>query len=146
MRSTWIAVIVFATSLIGLAAPQGGRGTASGQPPDVEGKWSGTWSSYNPAEVAAQPKEQCKQLNAVVERAGDVWKAVFEGDCGRPYKYTITMEGRLVGNAVMFKGTTDLGPKDGGVYDWIGRANGKQFIGFYTSSFATGVFSLTRTN
>ncbi len=73
-----------------------------------------------------------------------MWKAVFEGDCGRPYKYTITMEGRLVGNAVMFKGTADLGAKDGGVYDWIGRANGKQFIGFYTSSFATGVFSMVR--
>jgi len=26
----------------------------------------------------------------------------------------------------------------------VGRANGKQFIGFYTSADATGVFSLTR--
>ena len=131
---------------MGVADAQGGRGPAAGPPPDVVGKWSGTWSSYNPAEVASQPKEQCKELNAVIQREGDVWKAVFEGDCGRPYKYTITMEGRLVGNAVMFKGTADLGAKDGGVYDWIGRANGKQFIGFYTSSFATGVFSMTRIN
>jgi hypothetical protein len=44
----------------------------------------------------------------------------------------------------MFKGTTDLGAQDGGVYDWVGRANAKQFVGFYTSAFATGVFSLTR--
>jgi hypothetical protein len=145
MRSTWIGIALLVAS-VAVAAGQGGRGTAQGQPPDVVGKWTGTWSSYNPAEAAAPPKEQCKELNAVIERAGDVWKAVFEGDCGRPYKYSITMEGRLVGNVVMFKGTADLGPKDGGVYDWIGRANGKQFIGFYTSSFATGVFSLMRVN
>ena len=44
----------------------------------------------------------------------------------------------------MFKGTTDLGAQDGGVYDWVGRANAKQFVGFYTSAFATGTFSLTR--
>jgi hypothetical protein len=145
MKSSWLGVILLVAS-VAIVGAQGGRGGAPGQPPDVVGKWTGTWSSYNPAEVAAQPKEQCKTLNAVIEREGETWKAVFEGDCGRPYKYTITMEGRLVGNAVMFKGTADLGPKDGGVYDWIGRANGKQFIGFYTSSFATGVFSLTRTN
>jgi len=34
---------------------------------------------------------------------------------------------------VLFKGTADLGPKDGGVYDWIGRATEKEFVGFYTS-------------
>jgi hypothetical protein len=145
MKASWVGIVLFLAS-VALVGAQGGRGAASGQPPDVVGKWTGTWSSYNPAEAAAPPKEQCKTLNAVIEREGETWKAVFEGDCGRPYKYTITMEGRLVGNAVMFKGTADLGPKDGGVYDWIGRANGKQFIGFYTSSFATGVFSLTRTN
>jgi len=75
-----------------------------------------------------------------------VWEATFEGDCGRPYKYSIKMEGRQSGNAVLFKGTADLGQADGGVYDWIGRANNTDFIGFYTNAFSTGFFNLKRTN
>jgi hypothetical protein len=142
MTMQWIALLFMASIVTTIA--QGGRGGAPGSPPDVAGKWSGTWSAYNPAQGATPPKEQCKTLTATIERTGETWKAQFEGDCGRPYKYSITMEGRLAGNAVMFKGTTDLGPKDGGVYDWIGRADGKQFVGFYTSAFSTGVFSLTR--
>ena len=34
----------------------------------------------------------------------------------------------LVGNVVMFKGSADLGQRDGGVYDWIGRANADEFV------------------
>jgi len=143
MKVPHVAVLLLVSSVVVLGA-QGGRGFAPGPPPDATGTWSGTWSAYDPAQGATPPKEQCKTLNAVIQREGDVWKAVFEGDCGRPYKYTITMEGRQVGPVVMFKGTTDLGPKDGGVFDWVGRANGKQFVGFYTSAYATGVFSLTR--
>ena len=142
MTRASVLILWIALSSLSLAA-QGGRGFG-GPPPDVTGTWSGTWFAYNPAQGATPPKEQCKTLTAEITRDGDVWKAVFEGDCGRPYTYTITMEGRAVGSVVMFKGTTDLGPKDGGVYDWIGRADGTQFIGFYTSAFATGTFNLTR--
>ena len=45
------------------------------------------------------------------------------------------MEGRAAGKTVLFKGTADLGPKDGGVYDWIGRATEKEFVGFYTNAY-----------
>jgi len=45
---------------------------------------------------------------------------------------------------VLVNGTTDLGEKDGGVYDWIGRATDKEFVGFYTNAHYTGVFSLNR--
>jgi hypothetical protein len=121
--------------------------TPSAQPPapDVAGEWSGTWSSYNPAKGESTPKELCKNLTSRVALKDGVWGATFEGDCGRPYKYTIRMEGRQVGQVILFKGTTDLGPKDGGVYDWIGRANDKEFVGFFTSAYYTGVFSLSRT-
>ena len=61
------------------------------------------------------------------------------------YKYAIAMEGRAAGKTVLFKGTADLGSKDGGVYDWIGRATEKEFVGFYTNAYYTGVFTLTRT-
>jgi hypothetical protein len=114
------------------------------QAPDINGAWTGTWGVYNPAQGATPPKEICKQLNAKVERKDDVWEATFEGDCGRPYKYTIKMEGRQIGKAVMFKGTVDLGKQDGGVFDWIGRANEKEFIGFFTSAFYTGTFNLSK--
>jgi hypothetical protein len=142
VRSIGMTALAVAAAL-GQVMAQGGRGFGA-PPPDVVGKWSGTWSAYDPAQGMTPPKELCKQLDATIQREGDGWKAVFEGDCGRPYKYQITMEGRAVGPVVMFKGTADLGPKDGGVFDWVGRADGKRFVGFYTSAFATGVFSLAR--
>lgn len=122
-----------------------GRGTQTKDPaPDVSGTWTGVWSSYNPAQGGSTPKDLCKNLTAKVEQKDGVWQASFEGDCGRPYKYEIKMEGRQVGKVVLFKGTTDLGARDGGVYDWIGRANEKEFVGFFTSAFYTGTFNLTR--
>lgn len=112
--------------------------------PEISGEWTGTWASYNPAQGGSTPKELCKKLDAKVELKDGIWQAVFEGDCGRPYKYSIKMEGRQIGKVVMFKGTTDLGERDGGVFDWIGRANDKEFVGFFTSAFYTGVFTLAR--
>lgn len=114
------------------------------QPLDIGGDWTGTWSNFNPAQTSSQPNVVCARLSAKVVRNNDVWDAIFEGDCGRPYKYTIKMEGRQTGNAVLFKGTVDLGQADGGVYDWIGRANNTDFIGFYTNAFSTGFFTLKR--
>ncbi len=117
---------------------------AKDQAPDIAGAWTGTWGVYSPAQGTTPPKDICKKLDAKVESKNGVWEATFEGDCGRPYKYTIKMEGRQVGQVVMFKGTTDLGAKDGGVFDWIGRANEKEFVGFFTSAFYTGTFNLAR--
>jgi hypothetical protein len=114
------------------------------QVPDVAGEWTGVWSSYNPAQGGGSPKDLCKNLSARVAQKEGLWEATFEGDCGRPYKYTIKMEGRQVGKVVLFKGTTDLGAKDGGIYDWIGRANEKEFVGFFTSAFYTGTFNLSK--
>jgi hypothetical protein len=114
------------------------------QPPDIAGKWGGTWSTYSPAQGAVPAREICKSLDCEVVYKDGAWEATFEGDCGRPYKYKIKMEGRQVGKVVMFKGTTDLGARDGGVFDWIGRANDKEFVGFFTSGFYTGVFNLSR--
>ena len=140
---TGCVVALFVAS-VAIAAAQGQRGRGPQGPPEITGKWTGTWSSFNPAKATEQPKEMCKQLDAEIVRNGDVWVATFEGDCGRPYKYTITMEGRQAGKVVMFKGSADLGPRDGGVYDWIGRASDQKFVGFFTSAGYTGIFSLKR--
>ena len=140
-RRTCILILILAIEAGSLHA-QGGR--AAQGPPTISGAWTGTWSAYNPARPAAAPKELCAKLTATIAQKGDAWQATFEGDCGRPYKYSISMEGRQAGNAVLFKGTADLGPKDGGVYDWIGRADEKEFVGFFTSGFYTGVFTMTK--
>lgn len=118
--------------------------TAAPQAPDVAGEWSGVWSGYNPAKPEMKPVDLCSNLVAKIEQKDGAWQASFEGNCGRPYKYEIKMEGRQIGKVIMFKGTTDLGAKDGGVYDWIGRANEKEFVGFFTSSSYTGTFNMTR--
>ena len=141
-RSWFILPCILLTAGIVLAQGRGGRGNAP--PPEITGAWTGTWSTYNPAQGAVPGREVCKRLDANITVKDGVWEATFEGDCGRPYKYSIKMEGRQAGNSVLFKGTTDLGPQDGGVYDWVGRATGSEFVGFYTSAASTGVFSLTR--
>ena len=139
----WLLVVVaIVSTTAGDARAQRGRGTQA--PPEITGTWSGTWSSFNPAQATPQPKEVCKKLDAVVARDADGWVATFEGDCGRPYKYKISMKGRLAGGVVLFTGTVDLGAQDGGVYDWVGRATGTEFIGFYTSAYSTGFFNLTQ--
>lgn len=112
--------------------------------PDITGEWTGVWSSYNPSKGSGSEKELCKKLTCTIANKDGVWQATFEGDCGRPYKYQIKMEGRQIGKVVLFKGTTDLGAQDGGIYDWIGRANDKEFVGFFTNAFLTGTFNLTR--
>jgi hypothetical protein len=129
---------------VSAGAQEGRRGRGPQGPPNVAGAWSGTWSAYNPARATTPPKEQCAKLTANITQKGEIWEAVFEGDCGRPYKYTIRMDGKQSGSVVLFKGSADLGPKDGGVYDWIGRATDDEFVGFYTSAAYTGVFSLSR--
>ena len=144
-RRVYFAALILVTAVAGVHA-QAGRGRGPQGPPNIAGAWTGTWSAYNPARATAPPKELCAKLTATIAQKGDVWQAVFEGDCGRPYKYTIAMEGRQAGGAVLFKGTADLGAQDGGVYDWIGRADDKEFVGFFTSGFYTGVFAMTKAN
>lgn len=136
---------LLALSFLLLAASLGFAQTKTKEAvPDIAGDWTGTWGVYNPAQGAGPAKELCKSLSSKVAYKEGVWEATFEGDCGRPYKYTIKMEGRQIGKVVMFKGTTDLGAKDGGVFDWIGRATDKEFVGFFTSAYYTGTFSLAR--
>lgn len=38
----------------------------------------------------------------------------------------------------------DLGAENGGVFDWIGRAAGDGFVGFFTSAKHAGEFRLER--
>lgn len=142
-RFSLVLASILVINLISVVAQQ--SAPAQALPPDISGTWTGTWGIYSPAQGTTPPKDICKKLDAKVEHKDGVWLASFEGDCGRPYKYSIKMEGRQVGKVVLFKGTTDLGASDGGVYDWIGKATDKEFVGFFTSASYTGTFNLTRT-
>ena len=145
------SIRLFASSLlllvslaVALGQAQNAPAPAKDQGPDIGGAWTGTWGIYSPAQGTTPPKDICKKLDATITQKDGVWLASFEGDCGGTYKYSIKMEGRQAGKAVLFKGTTDLGAKDGGVFDWIGRATEKEFVGFFTSAYYTGTFNLAR--
>lgn len=148
MRRTRIALLAALSLAGGLWAAQSARSAAA--EPNVLGEWTGTWGDYTPPAPGqeAAPKKpspyQARLDCKVVRKDDGKWQATFEGEAGRPYKYTIVMQGRQAGDAVLFQGTADLGEKDGGVYDWIGRANEKEFVGFYTSQRHTGAFRLGR--
>ena len=159
MRSSLLVGVVVA-AVVAVAGVKAGRSAekAPAKVPVVEGGWTGTWGPYvapkpEPAEGQSGEGEKKKfnytrlqkQLDCQVKLLpnGD-YEATFEGECGRPYKYTIKMLGRASTGAVLFKGSADLGPMDGGVYDWIGRATDKEFLGFYTSGSHTGTFTLAR--
>jgi hypothetical protein len=152
-RTLWILLGMVGLVVSSLLA-QGEKKKPPPKMPEIVGAWTGDWGPYDPAKGTTIDKAKCKQLDCQValkdqvlkdgSGSGKIWEATFEGECGRPYKYTIKMEGRQASETVMFKGTVDLGESDGGVYDWIGRANDKEFAGFYTSSHHVGVFRLTR--
>ena len=113
--------------------------------PNISGDWTGTWGVYLPQQTNNAAQNTQQQLDCrVVALTPEMWQATFEGECGRPYKYTIQMHGRRAGDAVLFKGSVDLGKKDGGVYNWIGRATVEGFTGFYTSQDYTGTFQMAR--
>ena len=145
-----LMLIFLATAVVTmLVAGFANQGKESNRP-KVVGDWAGKWGPYSPpkegeaAPPAKYTKEQMRMECKVVELVDGKWQATFEGDCGRPYKYTVQMLGRQAGDAVLFSGTADLGDQDGGVYDWIGRATEDEFIGFYTSRKYTGHFRLAR--
>ena len=146
-------MVVFLVAVTAAAVVYAQNKPDAGKAPAVVGKWTGTWGVYAPPalkpESPAAPKkaytDQQRQMDCTVEALPDgKWQATFEGECGRPYKYTIKMLGRQAGDVVLFSGSADLGEMDGGVYDWIGRASGKDFVGFFTSRGYTGTFRLAR--
>ena len=139
-------VAVAATSMVVFPAwTQSTKKTSDNPPPDVTGAWTGIWWSHPFKPMAPKAGDLHKRhLDCTVTRKGIHWQARFQGECSRPYKFEITMEGRQAGGAVLFRGTSDLGEKNGGVYDWIGRATQGEFVGFYTSATHVGEFRLER--
>ncbi len=144
MQLPLFTTVILGVIASGLTVPAAADASEPAGAPNILGQWTGNWGAFDPATLSRIDKEACKGLDCTIVEKDGVYTATFEGDCGGPYKYTITMEGRRSGEAVLFKGSVDLGEKGGGVYDWVGRATDKEFVGFYTSSRHLGVFQLAR--
>lgn len=150
MRRTLVILTVLSACAAGVGLSQTQKPQA--KPPQVTGDWTGTWGLYAPPVKAkegepakpALPEIHFQMTCKVKELSEGKWEAAFEGNAGRPYKFVIKMPGRQVGSVALFSGTADLGEKDGGVYDWIGRATDIEFVGFFTSQGYTGSFRLER--
>ncbi|QDT38287.1 hypothetical protein [Stratiformator vulcanicus] len=91
-------------------------------------KWVGTW--------AAEGKEEhCKELRCEAEQVdGDQWKAKFTGVCSEKFCFYVEMNGKAVGEKIIFSGETDLGEDNGGLYTWSGEIVGDEFKGQYAAS------------
>jgi len=146
-------IALLLTVFVSIGYSQTQKETPKPKPPMIVGDWTGTWGLYTPPAPAkeGEPAPAAKpvlphfQMTCKVEQLSEgKYQAAFEGNAGRAYKFVIKMPGRQVGSVALFSGTTDLGEKDGGVYDWIGRATDKEFVGFFTSQGYTGSFRLTR--
>src|SRR4051812_6056572 len=102
-----VAACAAALALCGAGAAEDKPAEAPA-PPDVSGAWTGIWTVN--ARGGAAPG---MRLDAsVVKKRGGKFEATFQGECGRPYKYTIKMEGRQAGKVVLFKGSANLGEQD----------------------------------
>src|SRR5262245_45833145 len=94
--TTLSATLVFIVG-VGWIQP---AGPAQDKRPRVAGAWTGTWGLYSPPKPGEPPPQSQKvmpqaQLDCKVsELTSGKWQATFEGECGRPYKYTIQMVGR----------------------------------------------------
>lgn len=150
MKKILLSGVALIVVLMGVAIAQN-QAKKPVKPPMVSGEWTGTWGIYAPPKPGEEQKDSNKHplaerlIDCKVDQPKDgKWQATFEGDCGRPYKYIIKMSGRAAGSAVLFQGTADLGEKDGGVFDWIGRATDTEFVGFFTSQGYTGTFRMAR--
>ncbi len=101
-------------------------------------KWSGTWSADEPGHAG--------ELHCTVTPVdGGTWRGHFTGYCGRQFVYDVTMQGKSVGDRVVFDDETDLGAADGGTYRWTATIDGDAFTGKYTTeSGKGGTFEMTR--
>ena len=160
MKTTLIVMLLVSAFGVGLSRAQDPPKDAKNAPkastaksPAVSGDWTGDWGLYIPPPKSGDvpaglmkmmyPETCLPMVCTVVAMPEGKWQATFEGAAHGPYKYKIKLQGRQAGNAVLFQGTADLGEKDGGVFDWIGRATDKEFVGFFTSKGYTGTFRMT---
>jgi len=125
-------------ALIGCArAPEAWVDSPATRSP-VTGLWIGTWKEMN------HPGEGRTLRCTCLQTGTGQWKATFDAECGRPASFTFDLQGRQIGDRVVFEDTVDLGPENGGVYHWRGEVNGSEFTGTYKSEGYDGGFQMVK--
>ena len=80
--------------------------------PSISGEWVGTWGVFHPNQTRTAAQDTQRQLVChVAALTPDKWQATFEGECGRPYKYTIQMLGSGLGMSSFSKAAWTSGKK-----------------------------------
>ncbi len=105
----------------------------------VSGYYDGDWYGPN----AEEPLGELACM--IVRRDGETWDATFSATFGGFGEYDVRLEGRRVGDKVVFGGSVDLGETSGGVFDWNGEIVDERFTGTYTSRFINGTFRMVKT-
>ncbi len=106
----------------------------------LQGAWQGTWTSHKTGHTG--------RLRALVERVSKdsyliAYQAVYGG--ALKFEYETRVQVSELGPAhVRFTGTADLGEMAGGVYQYDGTADSRQFQSTYESKGDHGVFEMTR--
>ncbi len=122
-----IAALGFAVSILPCGAGWA-RSTAMG---NWEGMWYG--DSGTEGKLSAQ----------VVDEGNGSFRALLKADVGGDSHEGI-MRGKAVGDAVEFKGTIDVGPAFGGVYDLWGKIAGEKFTGRFAGSEDQGRLAMKK--
>lgn len=104
----------------------------------VSGRYEGSW-------YVGESTEPAGGLAATITLGenGD-WVAKFEAEFGGSATYNVELNGRSVGDKVAFGGDEDLGDASGGVFNWVGEADGELFKGEYTSRLVNGTFQMRK--
>lgn len=109
------------------------------------GRWTGTWQS-------SQSKHR-GHLECVLEAKPYVdvlantypFEATFHAHWGGlSSTYRVPLNGTDMGKSLFIQGSQDLGPLQGGVYEYKGSVTASRFDATYTSKYDRGTFTLRR--
>ena len=112
-------------------------GTASAQPPDLSGKWSGYWLSDKNGHTGP--------LNATFTQQGDAYRVTYRGRFAKviPFRYTATMDVIGTGDGVvLLSAEKRLGPM--GTFRTTATATATDFDATFTSRRDSGKFVMRR--
>ena len=102
------------------------------------GRWQGTW-------VSEVNRHHGKLRCIVSPGAGNVYHAHFRAtyETVLHFTYTVDLQTTETGSLFEFQGTADLGIA-GGVYHYVGHADGTNFTSTYACQSDHGTFKMSR--
>jgi len=103
---------------------------------DVMGNWDGRW-------YGVESSEGPVTAHIIAEGKGN-FRAVISVDIGEVEPFPGEMRGKDQDAKVQFKGTVDLGPQNGGIYQLTGEVSDGKFTGRFSGLENRGRFELKK--